>query len=78
MTSQDTLFLLLRPYERTADAVSATWLVDRHVLENLWHAGWRRAPGASFEAARIEAYRPPGTSPRPDDANGAQEAGGTP
>ncbi len=62
MASRDTLFLLLRPYEKTAGAVSATWLVDRHVLENLWHRGWRRAPEASSEEARIEAYRPPSES----------------
>ncbi len=54
-----TLFLLLRPYERTASAVSATWLIDRHVLENLWHSGWRRVPEASSAAVRIDAYRPP-------------------
>ncbi len=59
MTPEDTLFLLLRPYERTTDKVSATWLVDRHVLENLWHAGWRRIPEASSEADLIDAYRPP-------------------
>ncbi len=54
-----TLFLLPRSYERTAGAVSATWLVDRHVLENLWHAGWRRVPGLSSEDAQIEATARP-------------------
>ncbi len=73
MASHDTLFLLLRSYERTADAVSATWLVDRHVLENLWHAGWRRVPEASSEAARVDAYRPPESS-RPDDTGGFETA----
>ena len=56
---EGTLFLLLRPYERTEDAVSATWLVDRHILENLWHAGWRRVPEKSSGEVRIDAYRPP-------------------
>ncbi len=63
MARQDTLFVLLQPYERTADAVSATWLVDRHILENLWHAGWRRAPEVSSEVAKIDAYRPPEKPP---------------
>ncbi len=69
---QGTLFLLLRPYERTADAVSATWLVDRHILENLWHAGWRRVPGVSSEAIRIDAYRPPEPS-MPAGVNRAED-----
>ncbi len=67
MPAGGTLFLLLRPYERTAGEVSATWLVDRHMLENLWHAGWRRVPEASSEEARVEAYRPPLEPPPPAD-----------
>ncbi len=63
LSADATLFLLLRPYERTAGEVSATWLVDRHALENLWHAGWRRVPAASSPAARIDAYRPPPAEP---------------
>ena len=70
MAHGDALFLLLRAYQRTAGAVSATWLVDRHVLENLWHAGWRRLPEASSEAVGIEAYRPPAEPPATIEADG--------
>ena len=59
MAGDATLFLLLRPYERREGAVSATWLVDRHWLENLWSAGWRKAPKKSSTVDRIEAYHPP-------------------
>ncbi len=66
MPAGGTLFLLLRQYERTADSVSATWLVDRHVLENLWHAGWRRVSELCSEATQIEAYRRPAEPPSAD------------
>lgn len=59
-----TLFLLLGTYERTADAVSASWLVDRHVLENLWAAGWRRRPELETTELQIAAYSPPPSSAR--------------
>ncbi len=59
----ETVFLLLRRYERTADAVSATWLVDRHLLENLWHAGWSEDPELSAADLGIAAYRPPAAQP---------------
>lgn len=55
------LFLLLRDYEHTDGAVSATWLVDRHLLENLWVAGWRATTPPAAEAAGIAVYRPPGS-----------------
>ncbi|MEM7356278.1 MAG: hypothetical protein AAF657_36015, partial [Acidobacteriota bacterium] len=64
MADDATLFLLLRPYERREGAVSATWLVDRHVLETLWRAGWRKAPEQSSQVDRIEAYHPPVTDHR--------------
>ena len=73
LAGQGKLFLLMRPYERTAGKVSATWLVDRHVLENLWHAGWRRVPEASSEADLIEAYRPP-VEPSPSAGMNASDA----
>ncbi len=59
MPAGATLFLLLATYQRTGDAVSATWLVDRHILENLWAAGWRRRPELEAEELQIAAYRPP-------------------
>ena len=63
MPAEATLFLLLATYERTGDAVSATWLVDRHVLENTWASGWRRV--AELEAAELQiaAYRKPMATP---------------
>ncbi len=55
--------LLLRPYERTAGAVSATWLVDRHLVESLWAAGWRAAAAPDAAVLDIAVYRPPGSFP---------------
>lgn len=45
------IILLLRPYQRTETRVSATWLVDRHVIEHLLVAGWRRRPPSDVQAA---------------------------
>jgi len=53
------VFLLLRTYRSTADAVSATWLVDRHLVENLWAAGWRARTPPVAEELRIAVYVPP-------------------
>ncbi len=55
--------VLLRSYERAAGAVSATWLVDRHLVENLWAAGWRAAAIPEAAALDIAVYRPPGSLP---------------
>ncbi|MEE8523929.1 MAG: glycosyltransferase family 39 protein, partial [Thermoanaerobaculia bacterium] len=56
------VFLLLRTYRSTADAVSATWLVDRHLVENLWAAGWRARTPAAAEELQIAVYVPPATA----------------
>lgn len=56
------LHLLLREYRRTADSVSATWLVDRHLLENLWAAGWRATTPPEATELGIAVYRPPGAA----------------
>lgn len=61
------LLLLLRRYQRTAGAVSVTWLVDRHVLENLHASGWQPAPGLRLEGVQIDAFRPPATRVRSEE-----------
>lgn len=53
------LFLLLRPYQRQGDAFSATWLVDRHLIQNLRRAGWRPVENAEAEALWIGIFDPP-------------------
>lgn len=53
------LFLLLRPYQRQGDAFSATWLVDRHLLQNLRRAGWRPVDDAEAKALWVEIYERP-------------------
>ena len=53
------VFLLLRTYRSTADAVSATWLVDRHLVENLWAAGWRTRNPPGAEELHIAVYVAP-------------------
>ncbi len=53
------LILLLRPYVWTQGAVSATWLVDRHLVENLIAAGWRRAPELESYELNVAGFRPP-------------------
>ncbi|MCP4661117.1 MAG: glycosyltransferase family 39 protein [bacterium] len=58
------VILLLRPYVWTEGAASATWLVDRHMVENLIAAGWRRAPELESYELNIAAFRPPAASDR--------------
>ena len=53
------LLVLLRPYQRTDDAFSATWLVDRHWLGSLRRAGWRPVPGPEGKALGIEVFERP-------------------
>ncbi len=72
-----TIFLLLRPYEHTDDAVSSTWLVDRHLLENLWAAGWIRMSELESPNLQIGAYRRPETQPV-EGPGAAPESGGEP
>ena len=53
------VFVLLRSYQRTADAVSETWLVDHHLLESLHQTGWRRMPELEASELRIAAFHRP-------------------
>ena len=53
------VFVLLRPYESRDGAVSATWLVDRHLLENLWAAGWQQHRDPAADALNIAIFEPP-------------------
>jgi len=53
------VFLLLRSYLWTEGAASATWLVDRHMVEHLMAAGWRPAPELGSDELHIAAFRPP-------------------
>jgi 4-amino-4-deoxy-L-arabinose transferase-like glycosyltransferase len=54
-----TLYVLVRSYRRTETAVSADWLLDRHLLESLAAAGWRPAADAGGSRLGIAAFRPP-------------------
>lgn len=54
-----TLFVLFRSYRFTKTSASGDWLVDRHLLENLEAAGWRRVDTGETGLG-IAAYRPPG------------------
>lgn len=56
------VILLLRPYVWTEGAASATWLVDRHLVENLIAASWRQAPELESYELNIAAFRPPAAS----------------
>ena len=53
------LFVLLQTYELTEGAASETWLVDRHLLENLWLAGWRRLDDDPARARNVAVFEPP-------------------
>ena len=55
--------LLFRKYRATGDSVSATWLVDRHLVESLWAAGWRSWTPPEASDLGIAIYRPPGSVP---------------
>ncbi len=54
-----TLFVLLRPYQRTSTAVSAHWLVDRHLVESLTAADWRPVAPLENHELSVAAFRPP-------------------
>ena len=69
LPSGATLFVLLRPYQRTANAASETWLVDRHLLEHLRRAGWRPVPELESPAARTAAFRLEIRTERDQDAD---------
>ena len=53
------VFVLLQTYESRDGAVSATWLVDRHLMENLWASGWRQENDPQAEALNIAIFQPP-------------------
>lgn len=57
--SDQRLFVLLQPYELAEGAASETWLVDRHLIENLWHAGWRRHDDAAAAVRKVAIFMPP-------------------
>lgn len=71
-----TVWILYRPYRRSAQAVSTTWLVDHHLYAGLQEAGWRRINALEDGAAarlRIAAYRRTGDGAEAQAGEGAKE-----